>query len=188
MELKYDFLDGDRRFNVRVFRDPEGPGKRKSGRAFVSNRCDSLNVSDVLDGFRVALGLSTVFTTRGEYPALDKAFDAFNTLVMREKEDDLKTALDYIATRDDAIDLDFKSKSGIQPKFSRYAGCSCGCSPGFMLQGTEPDLMVYVSVDRGEPAAVGEVQTVCENKPVWKDTPPHDAATATGMYDHDDVN
>ena len=177
MDLKYDFLDGDRRFNVRVFRDPEGPGKRKSGRAFVHNRCDSLNVSDVLDGFRVALGLSTVFTTRGEYPAMDKAFDAFNTLVMREKEDDLKIALAHAQLGDN-----------IQPKFSRFAGCSCGCSPGFMLQGTEPDLMVYVSVEQGGLALpTKELEVVCHNR-VAANLVTRDAATATGMYDHDDIN
>jgi hypothetical protein len=63
------------------------------------------------------------YTQRGDYPRIDKAWDAMNREIVRHKTRVMK---------------DFLRQLGLDPAdltiaFSRKAGCSCGCSPGFRV-------------------------------------------------------
>jgi hypothetical protein len=69
------------------------------------------------------IGAPSVYTSRGDFPALDKAFDKMNREIVAAKREVFEAALKA---------LGFEFAKG-QVKFSRKAGCSCGCSPGFIL-------------------------------------------------------
>lgn len=140
------FVDGDRQFKISVRRITDDR-KRSHGRAHVSNWSDSLSATQVLTPFANALGLTAPYSQRGDYPALDKAWDAFNSIIVDSKTADLKTALQTVAEQV----LMFKDA---QLQFSRKAGCSCGCSPGFILKGVPGDVTIWVDVVRDELAAV----------------------------------
>ena len=74
------------------------------------------------------------YTTRGEDPANDKAWDAYNRAEVKAMKAELETAADELISRY-TPDQSFSAISvalteGL--KFSRKAGCSCGCSAGFV--------------------------------------------------------
>ena len=73
------------------------------------------------------VGAPSVYTSRGEYPALDKAFDKMNREIVAAKTEVFKTALLALGMDEASVE----AKGAV--KFSRKAGCSCGCSPGFLL-------------------------------------------------------
>lgn len=80
----------------------------------------------------------TVYTQRGENKELDRAWDRHNKSVVQAKTSLLRAAL--IAALGEPAALVTMSTA----RFSRKAGCSCGCSPGFIL----PELNrkdIYVS-------------------------------------------
>jgi len=74
---------------------------------------------------------------RGQRPEVDKMFDALNRQVVRNQK---KVALEAIAAIEPLAELVGKQKM----TFSRKAGCSCGCSPAFILDAT-----AMVDTDKG---------------------------------------
>ena len=138
----YKFVDGDRMVNVTV-RRIDDDRKRSHGRAHVSNWSDKLSGSDVLTPFAKALGLDNPYTRRGDHPAMDKAWDAFNSIIIDSKTADLKIVLSKVAEQ-------LPMYKDAQLQFSRKAGCPCGCSPGFILKGVPGHYTIWVDLERGE--------------------------------------
>lgn len=66
---------------------------------------------------------------RGEDPENDRAYDAYNRAYIKAGRVELKAVLDALVAA---------GWLSVAPKaaFSRYAGCSCPCSPGFKLDQT----------------------------------------------------
>lgn len=114
-------------YDARLLEDYEHAEKpwsyrRTTGRAFVWNNPE---VSDqILHDEAARLGLTTVYTAKGEYPTLDKAWKQYNKMEVVS----MRGLLDAACT---AMGLKIESV-----KFSRYAGCSCPCSPGFIVSFT----------------------------------------------------
>lgn len=67
-------------------------------------------------------GVDHPYTRRGEFPNIDKAFDRMNREIVTHKRRVLVAFLTQLGLDPAAFDL----------KFSRKAGCRCGCSPGFI--------------------------------------------------------
>ena len=65
---------------------------------------------------------------RGERPEVDKLFDRLNHQVIKNKRESLD---DAIFESELLADLVY----GRKLVFSRLAGCSCGCSAGFVMEG-----------------------------------------------------
>lgn len=91
--------------------------------AFVSVHLHDEPTDDHLDRLAAGLGALSKYTKRGDFPALDKAWDAHNKHLIRLQR---AVLTDYFAIAADT-----------QPemRFSRKAGCSCGCSPGWLVKG-----------------------------------------------------
>lgn len=74
------------------------------------------------DEVRERFGLERpAYTVRGEDKESDKAWRKYNRAeleIMRERAEDLLRRNDF---------------SAVNLRFSRKAGCGCGCSPGFIL-------------------------------------------------------
>lgn len=62
------------------------------------------------------------FTVRGENPEMDKAWDKHNRAIVAVWREAAEEALMGTLFH------------GYKLAFSKYAGCSCPCSPGFILQ------------------------------------------------------
>ena len=60
-------------------------------------------------------------TLRGDYPEIDRAWDKYNREVVKNKRA-LVAKADLEMLRD------------VKIRFSRKAGCSCSCSPGFIAE------------------------------------------------------
>lgn len=74
----------------------------------------------------VELGAVNGYTVRGAYPEIDKMWDEHNRQIVAAKRDLFLAALR-------AGDPTWTGLSaGDKLTFSRKAGCSCGCSPGFI--------------------------------------------------------
>ena len=86
------------------------------------------------------VGAPGVYTNRGEFPALDKAFDKMNREIVAAKKEVFEAAL---------VALGFQPERG-DFSFSRSAGCPCGCSPGFNLRFLPQGETVYVNEKKGE--------------------------------------
>lgn len=97
--------------------------KRTRGRAYVHGWFDDIGY-DLQHSVCRGLGIDTVYTQRDAHPLMDKAWDAFNSVIVAAKKQVLDEALD-------ALKIEPAARSS---KFSRKAGCSCGCSPGFILE------------------------------------------------------
>lgn len=67
------------------------------------------------------LGAPHGWTKRGDFPEIDKMWDVMNRAIVDHKRTIANEAAEAL---------------GIEPSmsFSRKAGCSCGCSPGFILK------------------------------------------------------
>jgi hypothetical protein len=76
-------------------------------------------------------------TIRGEFPEVDKAYDRFNRAKVRIMKAHLAAAME--------ADL-LPSGDRVKPRFSKKAGCSCPCSPGFILDGTFGFVDYHVTV------------------------------------------
>lgn len=74
-------------------------------------------------------------TIIGDDPEMDKRWKAHNREVIKAKRDVLAHVLNHpeFTQLPDDLQKALSSKMG----FSRYAGCSCPCSPGFKLKGAE---------------------------------------------------
>jgi len=73
-------------------------------------------------------------TKIGEFPLVDAAYKVHNALVIAIKHRILFTALLHLC--DDA--------AAVGMRFSRKAGCNCGCSPGFVLQGLGRGVSLFI--------------------------------------------
>jgi len=78
----------------------------------------------------------TPYTRRGEFTEVDRAWDAHNREIVATKRAVLDRVLKQIV--DDASELEIK--------FSRKAGCACGCSPGFKIRGLSASIMIHVNI------------------------------------------
>lgn len=82
----------------------------------------------VLDEAAKAAGAPHRYTTIGEFPAVDKAFRDYNKLVVKSQREVLGAGLrEVFGAFVDSPELK-------EIKFSRTAGCRCGCSPGFIIR------------------------------------------------------
>lgn len=106
-------------------------------RAFVFGPGDDVDAQEILAPLAKLVGASSIHTKRGDYPALDKAWDIVNGEIVARKRKVLDAALRA-----------FHASAGERgARFSRRAGCSCGCSPGFILDGIASRRMdLFVSV------------------------------------------
>lgn len=122
--------------------------------AFVSGADESSEVG--LERVAKECGSDTIYTQRGKFPKLDKAWDAYNRGVVAEQRKVLIAAIEALGVNPATLLL----------KFSRKAGCSCGCSPGFVVDGHVPHLSVrgalYVDVSKtAARVAVEDPSTAC---------------------------
>jgi hypothetical protein len=97
--------------------------REKKSRAYVWGPGDERSPSKEFQALADHIGAPSVYTEKGAYPPLDKAFKKMNAEIVAAKRDALDAALVALGAEN------------IGPvKFSRKAGCSCGCSPGFIFQ------------------------------------------------------
>lgn len=118
----------------------------KKPRAFIWNVETGIDAGTVLRPIAEAVGAQSIYTARGEFPALDKAWDAYNASIVLLKRSILDEALAALSsTHPQAASWQASSK---EIKFSRKAGCRCGCSPGFVLPGlaSHQDVTLFVQV------------------------------------------
>jgi hypothetical protein len=76
----------------------------------------------------VELGDHPPYSMRGDDPENDKAWRAYN----RAELNAMKLKLSRVSA---VLELAFGKEPGAAWSFSRKAGCSCPCSPGFILRG-----------------------------------------------------
>lgn len=135
-ETKRTVTGGDgRQYTVLTRVDHEArPGTK--ARVYVRCAADDASASEVLAPFAALVGAPTPYTQRGAYPALDRAWDAFNSHLIAAKTAALRAAGTALADDVDAMMA--------TAKFSRKAGCSCGCSPGFVVEGLKPCTHTWV--------------------------------------------
>ena len=100
-----------------------GERRRDKGRAYVWGGDDVSE--DNLEVVAKEVGAPHIYTSRGDYPELDRAWDKFNREIIRNKAAILRAGVMALGLQSDVAD---------KAKFSRKAGCACGCSPGFILQ------------------------------------------------------
>lgn len=98
-----------------------------------SHGADDLSTANI-EALAKRLGAPSMHTKRGEYPALDKAWDRHNRSIIEAQRRVLEAGFGALA--DDA-------------KFSRRAGCGCGCSPGFILA-TDRGLDYFINAAAAE--------------------------------------
>ena len=118
------FEMGDKTYSVDVqYSTTTDPySKRRLGRAFVHGPGDSLPMDAVKSAASI-VGAPDPYTIRGEYPDLDRAWDAYNKTIVALKRGVLNGALSALGWDE------------IKATFAKTAGCPCGCSPGFVLKG-----------------------------------------------------
>jgi hypothetical protein len=100
------------------------------------------------------LGLKSPYTTRGESIPMDKAWDKFNREIVAKKKVILRNGLA-------ALDL-----GSPRLLFSRKAGCSCGCSPGFIIASPR-NTDVYISPLKSHDDTLGRLTVrlaLCEKE------------------------
>lgn len=80
------------------------------------------------------LALESVYTTRKEYPEVDKAWDRHNRA--------------YVKAQTAALNAVAHLTGVTKARFDKHAGCSCPCSPGFIaVEGeNERGTTLYVNV------------------------------------------
>lgn len=82
-------------------------------------------------GAKVDLPTPQWGTRRGENPEVDAACDAYNRATIKAERALLNEVLDYLEANADEFGIQGIDHKGI--RFNAKAGCSCGCSPGFIL-------------------------------------------------------
>lgn len=83
--------------------------------------------------FERMLDEPSIYTSRGDFPEVDKAFDAHNGSVIATERMFLKWLMPLLDEKLAAARFDF----------SNYAGCSCPCSPGFVVSNVRTDAVDY---------------------------------------------
>lgn len=84
------------------------------------------------------LNIDSVYTVRGEYPEVDKAWDQFNRQLIKAKRE-------VIHALDSAVELNIGDR---KIAWRWNAGCACGCSPGFLVRDYPFD--VYITVKKSD--------------------------------------
>jgi hypothetical protein len=85
------------------------------------------------------LALESVYTSRGDYPEVDKAWDQFNRAFVKGQS----LALSAIA-----------HLTGVDEfRFDKRAGCTCPCSPGFIAKSGKRSRGTYIFVNIKEVSA-----------------------------------
>lgn len=122
-------------YTVSVHRDTERRARKTTIYVSGDDRIDEAP----LRATATALGLDNIYTQRGDHPVMDAAWDAHNATIVAVKSAHLDLAKGAVP---------WLNLSGA--KFSRKAGCSCGCSPGFSVKSGIP-MTVSVDVRRVAP-------------------------------------
>ncbi len=91
-------------------------------RAYVWDAGERRNPTKEFKALADYIGAPSVYTVKGEWPALDKAFNKMNREIVAAKREVLVAALA-------ALEITDLGKAS----FSKNAGCQCGCSPGFIF-------------------------------------------------------
>ena len=146
MDTKVKFNVGTVSYEAEL-RNSGYTARAKKPRASVWEADGSVPEAEVVLGpVAKALGAPTIHTVRGAFPALDKAWDAYNKSVVEVKRAVLFGALKALAPVNPQAAY-FRENMD-QIKFSRKAGCRCGCSPGFVLPGlaSHQDIDLFVNV------------------------------------------
>lgn len=86
----------------------------------------------------IGLMVQPPYSVRGEIPDIDKLWSQYNRLEVKLMKQGLKDIIPEIVEllnkEDNSCDTSILENNPIEFKFNRYAGCSCGCSPGFHLK------------------------------------------------------
>ena len=124
-EWEIKISDRDLRYGQRRWNSKKGGYVEPLTRIFVST-------PDEFDGLATAahphptvemfpaLALGSVYTSRGEHPEVDKAWDQFNRAFVKGQSEVL-SALALFTGVDEF-------------HFDKHAGCTCPCSPGFVAK------------------------------------------------------
>lgn len=95
------------------------------GRVYVSLKDEDSIGTDMLVSAKKSLELDSIYTRRGESPEMDVLWDALNRAQVAAMKAAAMSAL---------IKKGFTVEDVKGLTFSRKAGCSCGCSPGFLFK------------------------------------------------------
>lgn len=143
---------------------------RKFARAFVwTDWADEMSTSAICDAAKSAgsivtlethpfaapeyIGAADIHTKRGAFPAVDKAWDKHNREIVRRKSIVFREGLKAVLK---------EKHNDVKFRFSRTAGCSCGCSPGFIVEGVDARITFYVQEPKvAAPAVVEDKSTAC---------------------------
>lgn len=118
-------------YEVTVRWSPEDRGKHM--RAFVWDGGAIEPNEEVLKQLASRRGHASHWTKRGEDKVMDSAWDAYNHLIVANKQALLEHALKLIEAPDTA-----------KYRWSRKAGCACGCSPGFVVEGVAKGFNMWI--------------------------------------------
>ena len=105
----------------------------KTTRVHVGDDCNFL-AADAgklveLEAAEAALG-ERRWSTKGKFPEVDTLYKRLNRMVGRVKSQASKELVRILSA---ALELEDVQMPHTTQKFSRYAGCSCTCSPGVIL-------------------------------------------------------
>lgn len=145
-------------FRISVRREREWRERNKKPRAFVWGPGDDFDADAAVGPAAERVAAPTIYTNRGTFPTVDKAWDAFNATIVAAKRAALFAGLREIV----------EGAEEVKAKYSRKAGCSCGCSPGFVLEGLPRGLCLYIedetqaATDRAERAAKKAAEKAAE--------------------------
>ena len=136
-EVNGQSFTAERRENTK----PWSKDGKKKARAYVWGAVEPSKKP--IEDQAVELGLDNIHTSKGDHPAMDKAWNKFNRVIVKNQRQVLAAALA-------AFELEASKIS-----FSRYAGCgSCPCSPGFILDGLGLGVEFFINaVEADEPTA-----------------------------------
>ena len=125
----HSFTLGDKTYRVTVKR---GDGRAKKARLYVHELTAGKGTpyDEELQALADRLGAPSIYTTRGTYPTLDAMWDEANKWVVLDNRRVAVRALFELG----CVDEFAEHAPNDVIKFSRNAGCACGCSPGFILQ------------------------------------------------------
>lgn len=130
-------------------------GRQQSKARAYTHVVEEIDFSEV-EAIAMKLGTG-VYSSKGEYPELDKAWRKFNKAEAAQMKEILEAALPLLGLQETKF------------KFSTKAGCACGCSPGFVALDSWP-LPGYYDLFFGtmdEDKKIAEVvEDVVENEPV----------------------
>jgi hypothetical protein len=131
-DVEHKFMLLGRKFTFKMMRDSEfvtEPWKfhRKAARAYVDHmfsddRCFALQIE------ARRLRLDHIQTVQGEYPTMDRLWAIMNKLEEAEQIELINYAFEIFQLK--------AKEETLHIKFSRYAGCTCPCSPGYIIDPT----------------------------------------------------